>query len=373
MSFSRSAFVACLLGPALLLGACAGDMGAESAPPGSTALPIAPSPAEAPGDAALASAQPVLPAAPAQPSSSTAVGQKVGQIRGEVERLRQTVSDQAARLQDLRATSTGQSQSYFGVVAAINARLQVGTTPGNPILVAQWREAQQTLEELSTLVGQFNTLGADAAATSTVAAYLLDNIRATFALSGAVEEDHRQLRLLEDEVNRTTVAIGRQLNELTEESTRQSAYVATERSNLQALSLAIANGELYGTSLANRAFAANVDATRTASAPPPANAADRRPLVIIRFDRDDVKYEQQLYQAVGAALERRPNAVFDLVAVTPTGGSPAQAAIASTNAKRHAEGVLRSLLQLGLPSNRLNLSANSSGGAQSPEVHLFVR
>ena len=41
----------------------------------------------------------------------------------------------------------------------------------------------------------------------------------------------------------------------------------------------------------------------------------RRPLVVIRFDRANVPYEQALYTAVSRALERRPQALFDLVAV----------------------------------------------------------
>src|SRR3546814_17324146 len=49
--------------------------------------------------------------------------------------------------------------------------------------------------------------------------------------------------------------IDRLLNELSDDINRQTAYAANERRNLTTMSLAIRNGELYGSSLMNRAFA----------------------------------------------------------------------------------------------------------------------
>ena len=95
--------------------------------------------------------------------------------------------------------------------------------------------------------------------------------------------------------------------------------------------------------------------------------------MIIRFDRDDVAYEQPLYRAVSEALNRRPQAVFDLVAVSPSRGNPAERQIAANRARDHAEEVLRTLVNLGLPPNRISLTASATGDAADSEVHLFVR
>src|SRR3546814_7566124 len=73
-------------------------------------------------------------------------------------------------------------------------------------------------------------------------------------LRGAVEEDHRQLAVLEDEVNKTVVVIDRLLNELTDDIARTQNYFANERLNLTAMQVAIDNGEYIGGSLANRAY-----------------------------------------------------------------------------------------------------------------------
>ena len=98
-----------------------------------------------------------------------------------------------------------------------------------------------------------NRVSADAAMSS----YLLEATRAAYGLSGAIDEDHRQLAVLEDDVNKTVVLITRLLDELSEDIARQSNYVANERGNLNTLALAIKNGELYGNSLSARGFAAS--------------------------------------------------------------------------------------------------------------------
>ena len=219
-------------------------------------------------------------------STGTAVGQKVEQLRGELDKLDSNVRSQASALQGLRASTQTNAADYYTSIAAINAKLQVGTTTGNPILVAQWNQAQAKLDNLAGDVGRLNTLSNQIAASASQSAFILESVRATFGLSGAVDEDHVQLATLEDDVNRTVVLIDRLLNEISGDLNRQNTYVAAERRNLQTLSLAINNGEMYGASLANRPY-------MTAFAPPGdsgthGNRESGRPLVVIRFDRQNV-------------------------------------------------------------------------------------
>lgn len=305
------------------------------------------------------------------PETGTEVGRRVAQLQGELQQLQTSVSAQNERLQEVRSASIRNAQEYFGLVAAISARLQVGTTPGNPILVSQWTEAQLQLEEISNDVARLNNVAARVAGDNATGAFLLRSVRATYGLTGAVDEDHRQLAILEDETNRTAVLIDRLLNEAANDVSRQSAYLGTERANLQTLQLAITNGELYGASLTNRALvSAN---TFTSNAVATAPRAGNRPLVVIRFDRDDVQYEQAVYQAVGAALDRKPQAAFDLVAVSPGAGSPAEVAIAQNNARDSAEEVYRTLVNLGLPPGRVTMLSEDRDDVFGQEVHLYVR
>ena len=207
-----------------------------------------------------------------------------------------------------------------------------------------------------------------------MSAYLLETTRAAYGLSGAVEADHRQLAILEDEVNRTVVLIERLLIELSEDINRQTAYVAAERSNLTTLSLAIKNGEILGSSLANRAYVkAEPFSANTVKKSRVVGVEGRRPLVRISFDRSNVSYQQALYTAVNRVLKRKPQAGFDLVAVASGKGSAAQVTVASNKSKRYAQKVLRSLMDMGLPLQRVRLSAITSGDSKSNEVHVYVR
>jgi hypothetical protein len=321
-----------------------------------------------------ATQQAATPAAPTtgQPSG-TFVGRKVTQMRTDLAKLQRSIGDLNKRMTQITSQNINSSRRYHEVVAAMNSKLQVGTTPGNPVLVKQWNEAQQKLEGIAESLGRMDKLSNDTAGEAGLSAWLLDSVRATYALSGAVDEDHRQLRVLEDEVNRTVVLIDRLLNELSEDVSRQTTYVGNERRNLTTMSLAVKNGELYGTSLVNRAFAQSQALASAAAQQNAGPAVGERPLVVIRFDRPNIQYQQPLYNAVSRALERRPNASFDLVAVSPKRGSPAQAALSSTQSKRNAESVLRSLADMGLPANRVKLSSRSSQDVEANEVQIYVR
>lgn len=313
---------------------------------------------------------------PGQPTG-TFVGQKIQQLRNDLTSMQAAIRAHGNELARVRNNIGQNSQAYHGIAAAIRARLQAGTTPGNPILVRQWNEVQQQLDRILSDVAQLNSLSNRAAADAGLAAFLLESTRAAYGLAGAVEEDHRQLGILEDEVNKTVVSADRVLNELSEEIRRQTDYVSRERQNLQVLSLAIKNGELYGSSLANRAFGQGGMDSSLASAEPSlgsfSQGPTRRPLVVVRFDREDVEYKQALYTAVSRALERRAGASFDVVAVAPAIGNTADLARGSNSARRYAERVARALVDMGLPADRVNLSASTSTETASNEVHVYVR
>ena len=94
--------------------------------------------------------------------------------------------------------------------------------------------------------------------------------------------------------------------------------------------------------------------------------------MVIRFDGENVAYEQALYNAVSRALERRPDATFELVAVAPASGGAARQALSSDRTLRSAENVLRSLQGMGLPVQRVEVSAQISAQATANEVHVHV-
>ncbi|MCF4165854.1 hypothetical protein L2U69_09385 [Zavarzinia compransoris] len=316
-------------------------------------------------------------------STGTVVGRKVEQLRGDLQRLNANVEAQRTNFDSLIAQTVRSSEAYHGVVAAIQARLQLGTTPGNPLLVQQWNQAQRELDSVTGNVTALGQLANAVASSSTSAAYLLESTQAALGLSGGIDQDRVALNMIEDDTARLVVRIDRLLTALSDQISRQTVYVAGERGNLTTMALAIKNGELYGDSIATRTFTpSRVSATPTyyQDAPayrPGASASaildERRPLVVIRFDNPNVAYQQALYNAVSKVLEQRPQTGFDLIAVTPSGGTAAEVALNQTKSKQNAQGVLRTLTDMGLPSDRVSVAATTSGEASVPEVRLYIR
>ena len=309
----------------------------------------------------------------------TLVGRKVADLAGDLKTLKNDVEAKSAYLHRLKMDSENTADDYYELVAGMSSQLQSGTTPGNPDLVDKWNTAQKRLNMLAESSGELNNLASDIGSDASRAAFLLESTRATFNLSGAREEDHERLVDLEDSINETIVRIDRLLNQVNDENNRRTTYLRTERLNMQTLSHAIANGDMYGQNISNRLFrrATQAAAGKAETAPLQTTqsgmVANRRPLVIIRFDRPDLDYEQALFGALSQALERRPDAQFDLVAVSPSSGNPAQGALYSTAARKNGEAVLRSLTQMGVPLERVNLNAAKSETARTSEVHLYIR
>lgn len=326
--------------------------------------------------------------------AGSTIGREISTLQGDLSTLHGNIGSLTSSIEGLQRDSERLSAQYYANVATINTQLQSGTTPGNPRLVSKLAEAQNDLEALNGNISSMNAQAVRASEVASQAAHMLNNVRSSYALSGAVEEDHVRLAELEDSVNGTVVVIERILNNISDSIARSTAYLSTERNNIRTLALAVENGDLYGRSLSNRPFSmaapysGNVDAGYIqASAPATSSTqayeapaqvqqalpAGGRPLAKIKFDRNDVDYEQAVYVAVNEALQRYPNARFDLVAVHPTQGNAAEVAIESTRARRNAERVLRTLTQMGVASESIDLSYDQSDAAQSNEVHLYIK
>ncbi|HWY60733.1 MAG TPA: hypothetical protein VNW15_02415 [Rhizomicrobium sp.] len=383
----RSLFLAFSLTAGLSLAACSdigstidslfgGDTQADAGPPpdagvaSNTAPPTtagAPPTASAPvaSSGGLAPMVTIMPVAiEAGADTGTAVNKTIQTVRAQVSGLEGKLAANAQRLNDLRNSGAASASSYQGSKAQITTRLQVGTTKGNPELVSQWNIAQTSLDAMAGNINALNALGTDVSNDSSNAHFALDQIGATFNVSGAVDEDHRQLSLLQDETSQTLVMIDRLLSEVSDAVQRQTSYVANERGSLTVLAGAIKNGELYGGTPGVTASSATGGVQLSSAG---------TPLVVIRFDHPGVDYQQVLYAALNQALQSRPNAGFEVVAVSPTRGTAASVQIAQTTAKRHAQEVMRSMTDMGVPAARMGVASATDPGAADSEVRVFVR
>jgi hypothetical protein len=297
--------------------------------------------------------------------TGTTVSKTVQNLRGELTALQDKIMGDAQQFANLKSTAAQATTSYHEATAHITTRLQVGTTRGNPELVSEWNTAQTSLDTLTTNINALNALGTQISNEASRAHYEFDTIQASFNLSGAVDEDHRQLTVMQDETSQLIMLTDRMLTNVSQQVQRQTSYVANERGSLTTLASAIKNGEYYGSDLGSP-MPAPMASSYGSTASGPA-------LVTIRFDHPHVAYQQILYTALNQALQTRPSATFNVVAVSPTRGSAAAVQLAQSEAQHHAQDVLRSMSDMGVPASRLGISSSTDPGIGAAEVRVFVR
>ncbi len=144
--------------------------------------------------------------------------------------LTNAISQQQSQLGSTRSQIGSDSSSYSSIVNGMTSRLQSGTTPGNPDLVNQWNQAQAKLDGVVLGVGTLNSLATQVTTEASVAGYLLENVRATYLVGGATEEDHRNLRSIEGEVTRSMQQIDRLIADLNAEISARTASSAASAS-----------------------------------------------------------------------------------------------------------------------------------------------
>lgn len=310
-------------------------------------------------------------------NTETFVGNRVVTYRAELTGMQEAIRTQNTQLQALRNKTIQDSNGYHENVASMRSKLQLGTTPANPILMNRWEVAQAQLNTLNQDLLLMDQLGQLIVVNQSSVSYLLNTIRSSYAIPGAVDEDHRQLRILEDETQQTAVLIDRLLAELRSDIARQTAYVNSERANLTALAASIQNGQLFGQVGAD-GYAVSGGATsgrgrqglpgRPVSMQPGGFSGSAVPtvgvpLVTVRFDRPNISFDGALERAVQDTLSRNPNASFSVVAVQ---------AGTSGEATRGANQALRVIARQGVPPARVTMSSASQPGGVD-EVRVFGR
>lgn len=298
-------------------------------------------------------------------NTGTFVGQKVVTFRGELSQLQSAIRKYNEDLQKVRGSVINNALQYHKLIGTIEAKLQVGTTPGNPQMFNMLQGAQNNIQVMNANTIALNQLASRVASDSAMTNYLLDSIRAAYSVSGAVDEDHRQLRILENETNQTSILIASLLQEINSDAARQQQYIETARNYIVDLSNAIKAGS-YGVN--------NVPMPTGATYSTPASFANKSlasgsPLFTAKFNKANVKYHEGLKQAVSRAIEKKPGVMFEVVAVSPANGN----ALAKNSAQNNASRIFQDMIDMGVGAERISLSSKTSTGANTAEVQIFVK
>lgn len=297
--------------------------------------------------------------------TGTFVGQKVVSFRNELSQLQVAIRQHNEQLQKIRASVIGNAQQYHKTIGTIEAKLQIGTTPGNPHMFALLQNAQNNIQVMNSNTDAMTQLAARVASDTAMTSYLLDSIKSAYGVSGAVDEDHRQLRILENETNQTAILMNSLLSEVNTDVMRQQQYVQTARNYMIDLNNAIKVGS-YGVN--NLPLPGTVVSQGLASFNASPAQTSGKPLFVAKFNKENVQYKDALKRAVNGALSKKPNAMFEVVAVSPLNGKQ----LSSGNAQNNATQIFQDMINMGVSADNIMLSAKTSADATSSEVHIYI-
>ncbi len=317
-------------------------------PPDTVAGSPASQPASSGAGGGVSSASTVASEAP---ETVPGVGRKATELRVQLQRLEDEVARQTRQLADVRRQLDDSANNLDTRAEGIETRLKSRGTPNDPQLLADWNDAQNQLNRTNADIARLTNISTWSTSDATLVSYILQSVRAASGQPDTSDQERRQLAQLERDANRVSINVDRLISQISGEIASRNLFVAAAHRRLAALGPAITLGRPSVPSVS------------------PAAAGSRPALVTIHFDRPDVAYEEQLFGAVNEALERRPDVAFDVVAVSPP-GAPASSATAS---KRNIESVVQSLTSMGLPPDRIRLSARTLVDAGGNEVRIYPR
>ena len=303
----------------------------------------------------------------------TYVGQRILEMQEEFIKLDADIKQGEDSFEELKFNGIKSAENYHSIVAAIAARLQIGTTPGNPILLNQYEQAQTELAEVGAQGQNLVDVGNQIALFSTRVSYLLEQARSAKKLRGAVDEDHRNLSSFQDTLKRRNVDVLRTLEDLNETVRRRDIFLAAERRRLTQLANAISIGESFGLGLGTLGSlpAINDNENSEQGKRSESISVSPNPIAIFRIDEQD-NYEQNLFGAISATLDKAPQSRFTLVAVSSSAGNPSEQAERAANARNDVSRLISSLISMGMPVDRISVSSLSVASVENTEVRLYA-
>ena len=303
--------------------------------------------------------------------TGTFVGGKINQFRADLSSIQNAISSHNNDFLRFKDLVDEQTSVYQGLSSAIRSRLQIGTTPGNPILVGQWNDAQRALEDIQNNVNNLQIVNNRVTADAALITHLKNAIDSSFFISGAIDEDHNQLKVLNDDVQRTAVLYQRLMDELEQKISREIVILNDEREYMKQLAEDVEVGKFGG-----RVTAPPTGSKKTSEASSPSQPEKPKvaplnydnAILVIKFDDTNFDYSTALFESISGALEQMPSASFEVVAVSPSGG-----ATFSDQARIRASEVFNKIIEMGVPSERLSLTSSNSSSARAEEVHIYLK
>ncbi len=128
--------------------------------------------------------------------SGSFVGKKVNEFTREYNGIHNSVNSSAQKLAQINQSIAEADSEYNAVINTIEAKLQAGTTPSNPDLVAALNKAQENLGTLEDGTQKLAGVASEVAAQQEKLTALKSTVNATYAIPGAYDVDHADLNII---------------------------------------------------------------------------------------------------------------------------------------------------------------------------------
>lgn len=96
------------------------------------------------------------------------------------------------------------------------------------------------------------------------------------------------------------------------------------------------------------------------------------PLLVVRFNQDRVYYQQSLYSVISRAVQAKPSVMFNIITLIPQTGDSSFDKKSTVEAQTNTNTLVRDMVQMGVPQNRIRVSYQNGSNLQSSELHMFV-
>lgn len=283
-----------------------------------------------------------------------AAGDTIRELNDHFLQLRRESGDRNSELHRTRAALAAKTEDFITAREALENRTDAGALRRSRI------QLDLVYLEIDRLNALATRVGIDARSLEQIVA----SARAAAQLPSATAQDRRQFSLLQQQAQKVLVVLHKMLGEIHDDISNQNDYASRERDRLDE----IAARRGLGPALARATPTPAAAPTRTSARTAPIKTEGRRALVTIRFNKAQTDYTGPLFEAVSHAVERRPGVSFDIVAVTPDDGgglSPASTA--------RIQGVMSTMLEMGVPAGRMRVSAAKGTGQTNDEIRIYVR
>lgn len=97
------------------------------------------------------------------------------------------------------------------------------------------------------------------------------------------------------------------------------------------------------------------------------------PLLVLRFNQERIYYQQPLYTAISRAVQAKPGVMFNIITLIPQTGDARDNQQSTVAAQTNTNMVVRDMVKMGVPQNRIRVSYQNGSNLDSSEMHLFVQ